>query len=117
MANRATRLTYAFRRVEPPPRAADWSTLVLAVFRTLSGVLGLGAGHPTNSLLFVVRGVVGLSLVVFVGFKLYRVRRRVSGVWLRDRHTTFSVLLAVVAFAPLGTGIVWMLGIEVRIGF
>ncbi|NLV01622.1 molybdopterin-dependent oxidoreductase [Haloferax volcanii] len=117
MASRATRLTRALRRVEPPPRAVDWSIFALVVFETLSGVLSLGAGHPANGLLFVAHGVAGLSLVVLVGCKLYRVRRRVLDARLRDRHTALSVLLAVVALASLGTGIAWVLGVEVRIGF
>ncbi|GGC63355.1 hypothetical protein GCM10007209_26860 [Haloferax sulfurifontis] len=80
-------------------------------------MLSLGAGHPANGLLFVVHGVAGLSLVVLVGFKLHRVRRRVLDSRLRDRHTALSVLLAVVALAALGTGVAWVLGVEVRIAF
>ncbi|WP_188424100.1 molybdopterin-dependent oxidoreductase [Haloferax sulfurifontis] len=114
MASRAAR---ALRRFEPPPRAVDWSIFALVVFETLSGVLSLGAGHPANGLLFVVHGVAGLSLVVLVGFKLHRVRRRVLDSRLRDRHTALSVLLAVVALAALGTGVAWVLGVEVRIAF
>ncbi|WP_148412964.1 molybdopterin-dependent oxidoreductase [Haloferax sp. KTX1] len=114
MASRAAR---ALRRVEPPPRAVDWSIFALVVFEALSGVLSLGAGHPANGLLFVVHGVAGLSLVVLVGFKLYRVRRRVLDSRLRDRHTALSVVLAVVALAALGTGVAWVLGVEVRIAF
>ncbi|ELZ91888.1 sulfite oxidase [Haloferax mucosum ATCC BAA-1512] len=113
----AGRIARTLRRVEPPPRAVDWSILVLVLFEALSGVLSLGAGHPANGLLFVTHGVAGLSLVVLVGFKLYRVRRRVLDSRLRDRHTAVSILLAVVALAALGTGIAWVLGVEVGLGF
>lgn len=114
MAGRTLR---ALRRVEPPPRAVDWSIFVLVLFQTLSGVVSLGAGHPANSLLFVVHGVAGLSLVVLVGFKLFRVRHRVLDSRLYDRHTAVSILLAVVALAALGTGIAWVLGIKISVGF
>ncbi|WP_396610502.1 molybdopterin-dependent oxidoreductase [Haloferax sp. S1W] len=111
------RLLRTVRRLEPPPRAVDWSILVLVLFETLSGVLSLGAGHPANALLFVAHGVAGLSLVALVGFKLYRVRHRVLDSRLHDRTTTISVLLAIVALAALGTGIAWVAGVEIRFGF
>ncbi|WP_410765506.1 molybdopterin-dependent oxidoreductase [Haloferax sp. DFSO60] len=111
------RLESLRRRVEPPPRAVDWSILVLTLFEALSGTLSLGAGHPANGLLFVVHGVAGLSLVALVGFKLYRVRHRVLDSRLHDRDTPVSILLALVALLTLGTGIAWVVGFEVRIAF
>ncbi|WP_049907537.1 molybdopterin-dependent oxidoreductase [Haloferax elongans] len=113
----AGRIAQLRNRLEPPPRAVDWSILVLVVFETLSGVLSLGAGHPANALLFVTHGVAGLSLVALVGFKLYRVRHRVLDSRLHDRTTAISVLLAIVALAALGTGIAWVAGVEIRVGF
>ncbi|WP_416838865.1 molybdopterin-dependent oxidoreductase [Haloferax sp. DFSO52] len=113
----ASRFVRAVRRLEPPPRAVDWSILVIVVFEALSGVLSLGAGHPAHSVLFLLHGVVGLTLVALVGFKLYRVRHRVLDSRLHDRHTFTSIVLAVVALAALATGIAWVAGVTVRIGF
>ncbi|KAB1192274.1 molybdopterin-dependent oxidoreductase [Haloferax sp. MBLA0076] len=113
----AGRFVRALRRVEPPPRAVDWSILVLVLFEALSGVLSLGAGHPANGALFLFHGIAGLTLVALVGFKLYRVRHRVVDSRLHDGNTAASVLLAVVALAALGTGIAWVSGVEVRLGF
>ncbi|KAB1186566.1 MULTISPECIES: molybdopterin-dependent oxidoreductase [Haloferax] len=112
-----SRFVRALRRVEPPPRAVDWSILVLVMFEALSGVLSLGAGHPANGVLFLLHGVAGLTLVALVGFKLYRVRYRVLDSRLYDRHTATSILLALVALAALGTGIAWVSGVTVRVGF
>ncbi|MFC7204452.1 molybdopterin-dependent oxidoreductase [Haloferax namakaokahaiae] len=111
------RLESLRRRVEPPPRAVDWSILLLTLFEALSGTLSLGAGHPANGLLFVAHGVAGLTLVALVGFKLYRVRHRVLDSRLHDRNTPVSVLLALVVLLALGTGIAWVAGFEVRIAF
>ncbi|KAB1197098.1 MULTISPECIES: molybdopterin-dependent oxidoreductase [Haloferax] len=112
-----SRFVRAVRRFEPPPRAVDWSILVLVLFEALSGVVSLGAGHPANGVLFLLHGVAGLTLVALVGFKLYRVRHRVLDSRLYDRHTLASIVLAVVALAALATGIAWVAGVEVRIGF
>lgn len=111
------RLDWIRRRVEPPPRAVDWSILVLTLFEACSGVVSLGAGHPANGLLFVAHGIAGLSLVALIGFKLYRVRNRVLDARLHDRNTPVSILLAVVALLALGTGIAWVLGVDIRIAF
>ncbi|WP_411968013.1 molybdopterin-dependent oxidoreductase [Haloferax sp. YSSS75] len=113
----ASRFVRTVRRLEPPPRAVDWSIFVLVVFEAVSGVITLGAGHPANALLFLLHGVAGVSLVALVGFKLYRVRHRVLDSRLHDKHTLASVVLAVVALAALATGIAWVAGVEVRLGF
>ena len=111
------RLRRALRRVEPSPPVVDWSILALVGFEVASGVLGLGAGHVSAWLLFDAHAVAGFALVVLLGFKLRRVRHRVTTARLWDGATPLSILQAVVALAALGTGIYWGFGGDFRLWF
>lgn len=111
------RLRRALRRVEPSPPVVDWSILALVGFEVATGVLGLGAGHASAWLLFDAHAVAGFALVVLLGFKLRRVRHRVTTARLWDGATPLSILQAVVAIATLGIGVYWGLGGDFRLWF
>jgi hypothetical protein len=63
-------------RLTPAPRVADWSLLALAAGALCTGVLSLGAGHPSAALLFLGHGAFGVALAAVLAVKLRRVRRR-----------------------------------------
>jgi DMSO/TMAO reductase YedYZ molybdopterin-dependent catalytic subunit len=111
------RIGAAVDRLEPHPRLVDWSILVLVAFEAGSGLVSLGAGHPSAWPLFVAHSVAGLTLVALLFYKLRRVRARVTDRRLWDRATALSVATALVALATLGLGAFWALGGEVRLWF
>ena len=97
-------------RLTPAPRVVDWSLLALAAGALCTGVLSLGAGHPSAALLFLGHGALGVALAAVLAVKLRRVRRRVTDRRAWDRATPLSILTALVAVAALGTGTAWTLG-------
>ncbi|WP_224332567.1 molybdopterin-dependent oxidoreductase [Haloprofundus halobius] len=101
--------------VEPQPRLVDWSIFALVCFETLSGLLSFTVGTSDGAWLFWLHAVAGLTLVALVGFKLYRVRHRVTNRRLWTRATALSLLLTVLALATLGTGIAWVIGADADI--
>ncbi|MFB6167524.1 MAG: molybdopterin-dependent oxidoreductase [Haloferacaceae archaeon] len=98
--------------VTPSPRVVDWSLLALAAGALATGVVSLGAGHPSDALLFVGHGALGVALAAVLAVKLRRVRRRVTDRRLWDPATPLSILTAVVVLSALGTGTAWALGAE-----
>ncbi|UIP00395.1 molybdopterin-dependent oxidoreductase [Halobaculum sp. CBA1158] len=103
------------RRVEPPPRVVDWAIAVCVACEVASGLYSFTRGTPSGAWVFWLHSSVGLTLAALVGFKLYRVRRRVAAPASWDRFTPVSVLQAVVTLAALGTGTFWVLGGNVPI--
>jgi DMSO/TMAO reductase YedYZ molybdopterin-dependent catalytic subunit len=102
--------------LEPRPRLVDWSILGCVLLETLTGVVSLGAGAPPQWPLFWIHRVVGVTLVFLLFFKFRRVRPRLRrGNW--NRATPVSMLTAVVALAALATGIAWLLGADLDLGF
>ncbi|KTG09648.1 sulfite oxidase [Haloprofundus marisrubri] len=99
-------------RIEPRPRLVDWSIFVLVSFEVASGLLSFTVGTPDGAWLFWLHAVAGLTLVALVGFKLYRVRHRVTNRHLWNRATGVSILLTVVTLSALGTGIAWVFGAD-----
>ena len=100
----------ALRRLEPPPRVVDWAIAVAVAVEVVSGLYSFTRGTPSGAWVFWLHSAVGLSLAGLVGFKLYRVRRRVAARAAWDRFTPLSVLQAIVTLAALGTGVFWVLG-------
>ncbi|MFC7046358.1 molybdopterin-dependent oxidoreductase [Halobacteriaceae archaeon GCM10025711] len=100
-------------RFSLPPRLVDWTILAVVLFQVASGVVSFSAGRPSQRAVFVVHGMAGLTLVVLLAWKLWRVRRRLTGRW--TRRTAFSALLAVVALGALGTGVAWVVGADVAV--
>ena len=103
-------------RLELPPRLVDWSILVAVGFSLLTGLVSLVSGRPGDAVVFVLHGMGGLALVVLLFWKLRRVRHRVMNRAAWDRHTPLSVLLATIALAALGSGILWVFGGTLDIG-
>jgi hypothetical protein len=96
----------------PSPRVVDWSLLALATGALATGVVSLGTGHASGSLLFLGHGALGVGLAAVLAVKLRRVRRRVTDRRLWDPATPLSILTALVVLAALGTGTAWALGAE-----
>ncbi|WP_435348021.1 molybdopterin-dependent oxidoreductase [Haloarchaeobius sp. HRN-SO-5] len=94
-------------RIEPDPSVVDAAILVAVLLEGATGLLSLTA-RLDDGWVFVLHGVVGIALVVLLGFKFRRVWRRVAG---RPSGTVaVSVLLAALAVAALVTGVAWTLG-------
>jgi hypothetical protein len=100
--------------VTPPARVVDLGILVSIVVLLATGIASMFAATPSAAWVYVVHGVVGVTLVGFVALKLWRVRHRVrarpTGVWT-------SILLAVLALAALATGLAWVFGLSLDLGF
>jgi len=94
-----------------PARLTDASVLLAVGLALLTGLASLLA-TPADWWVFVAHGVVGLALVVLLGWKLRRVAPRIrAGVRTGSPTVAASVLLAVVALAALATGIAWTTGL------
>jgi len=98
------------RRLEPPPRVVDWAIAVAVAVEVVSGLYSFTRGAPSGAWVFWLHSTVGLTLAGLVGFKLYRVRRRVTARAAWDRFTPLSVLQAILTLAALGTGVFWVVG-------
>jgi len=98
----------------PPARVVDLGILVSIVVLLSTGIASMFAATPSTAWVYVTHGVVGVTLVGFVALKLWRVRRRVrakpTGVWT-------SLALAALALAALATGIAWVFGLELDLGY
>ncbi|QZP36840.1 molybdopterin-dependent oxidoreductase [Halobaculum magnesiiphilum] len=105
----------ALRRVEPPARVVDWAIAACVAFEVASGLYSFTRGTPSGAWVFWLHSTVGLTLAALVGFKLWRVRRRVTSTASWDRFTPLSVLQAAVTLAALATGAFWVLGGNVPI--
>jgi DMSO/TMAO reductase YedYZ molybdopterin-dependent catalytic subunit len=100
--------------VAPPARVVDAGILFAVVALLATGVASMFAATPATAWVYVLHGVAGLTLVALVALKLWRVRRRVqarpTGVWT-------SLVLAALSLAALATGIAWVLGLSLDLGF
>src|SRR6056297_380910 len=97
-------------RLRPPPRLVDWSIFVLVVSAAGSGFLSFLGMRPAWVPVFWFHRTVGLALIVLLGFKLARVRYRLTNRDQWQASTVLSVLTALVAFGTIGTGVVWVFG-------
>ncbi|TKX52021.1 sulfite oxidase, partial [Halorubrum sp. SS7] len=52
-----------------------------------------------------------------LGWKLARVRRRLTDPDLWQRSTALSVLTLVAALGAIGTGVAWVFGLDVRLSY
>lgn len=103
----ARRLLSALR---PPPRAVDWSIFAVVLLAAGSGVLSFLGVRPAWTPVFWFHRTVGLTLIVLLGFKLARVRYRLTDSEQWRASTALSVLTALTAFATIGSGVAWVFG-------
>ncbi|KOX97748.1 MULTISPECIES: molybdopterin-dependent oxidoreductase [Halorubrum] len=111
------RLRTALDRVEPPPRAVDWSLFAFVVAEALTGLVSFTVGVPEGWPLFWLHRALGVGIVALLAWKLARVRRRLTDPNLWRRSTALSALTLVAAVGAIGTGVAWVFGLDVRISY
>jgi len=116
MADRS-RLHDALDRLEPPPRAVDWSLFAFVVAEAVTGLVSFTVSVPKGWLLFWLHRALGVGIVALLAWKLARVRRRLTDPGLWRRSTALSVLTLVAALGALTTGIAWVFGLDVRVSY
>lgn len=107
----------AVAAVRPPPRVVDWSLFGLVVFEAVSGLASFTVGTPAGWPVFWLHRIVGVTFVALLGFKLARVRHRLTDSDQWQRSTLLSVLTAIAAVGALATGIAWLFGLDVRLSY
>ena len=100
--------------LRPSPRAVDWSIFTAVLLAAGSGVLSFLGMRPAWLGVFWFHRAVGLALIVLIGFKLARVRYRLTDSRQWQTSTALSVALAVTA---IGTGVVWVFGFAPEIPY
>ena len=103
--------------LQPPPRLVDWSLFVIVLFEVTSGLLSFTVADPGWWPLFWGHRIAGLTLVPLLGFKLYRVRDRITDRAEWQPSTLLSALTLLAALGALGTGIAWAFGLDVRLWY
>ena len=103
--------------VEPPPRLVDWSLLAIVVFETVTGLVSFTVGSPSGWPVFWAHRIAGVTFVALLGFKLARVRYRLTDRRQWRPSTGLSVLTAIAALGALATGIAWVFGLDVRLSY
>ncbi|TKX87898.1 sulfite oxidase, partial [Halorubrum sp. SS5] len=111
------RLRTALDRLEPPPRAVDWSLFAFVVAEAVTGLVSFTVGVPEGWPLFWLHRALGVGIVALLAWKLARVRRRLTDPTLWRRSTALSVLTLVAAVGAIGTGVAWVFGLDVRISY
>jgi hypothetical protein len=103
-------------RLLPTPVAVDWGILGAVAVAVATGLASLLAGRPGEGWVVVAHGVVGVALAALVALKLARVWQRVRPSNLTGARV-FSLALAALALAALGTGVAWTLGTDSPLAF
>ena len=111
------RLRTALDRLEPPPRAVDWSLFAFVLAETVTGLVSFTVGVPEGWPLFWLHRSLGVGIVALLAWKLARVRRRLTDPNLWRRSTALSVLTLVAAVGALATGAAWVFGLDVRLSY
>jgi len=112
-----SRIDEALDRLEPPPRAVDWSLLAFVVAEAVTGLVSFTVGAPEGWPLFWLHRALGVGIVALLAWKLARVRRRLTDPGLWRRSTALSVLTLVAVLGALATGIAWVFGLDVRVSY
>jgi len=107
----------ALDRLEPPPRAVDWSLFAFVTAEVGTGLVSFTVGVPEGWPIFWLHRALGVGIVALLAWKLARVRRRLTDPGLWRRSTALSVLTLVAAVGALSTGIVWVFGLDVRLSY
>ena len=111
------RLRAALDRLEPPPRAVDWSLFAFVVAEAVTGLVSFTVGVPEGWPLFWLHRALGFGIGALLAWKLARVRRRLTNPTLWRRSTALSVLTLVAAVGAIGTGVAWVFGLDVRVSY
>ncbi|ELZ38691.1 molybdopterin-dependent oxidoreductase [Halorubrum tebenquichense] len=111
------RLRAVLDRLDPPPRAVDWSLFAFVVAEAVTGLVSFTVGVPEGWPLFWFHRSLGVGIVALLGWKLARVRRRLTDPDLWRRSTALSVLTLVAAVGAIGTGVAWVFGLDVRLSY
>jgi len=103
--------------LQPRPRVVDWSLLAVVAFEAASGLLSFTVAVPAGWPLFWLHRAAGLAFAVLLGFKLARVRGRLTDTEHWQRSTALSVLTLLAAVGALATGVLWVFGLDVRLSY
>ena len=109
------RLQNALAFVRPPPRLVDWSIFAIVCFEAASGLVSFTVGSATWWPLFWAHRIAGLTLIFLLGFKLARVRYRLTNTGQWRPSTLLSVVTVLSVCGALATGIIWVFGVDVRL--
>jgi DMSO/TMAO reductase YedYZ molybdopterin-dependent catalytic subunit len=112
--SRARDLVSALR---PPPRLVDWSILAVVVFEAVSGLVSFTIATSEGWPLFWAHRIAGLTLIFLLGYKLARVRHRLTDSTHWRPTTALSVVTLLAAVGALATGIGWVAGVDVRLAY
>ncbi|MUW14314.1 molybdopterin-dependent oxidoreductase [Halorubrum sp. CBA1125] len=110
-----SRFRAALDRLEPPPRAVDWSLFAFVVAEAVTGLVSFTVAVPAGWPLFWLHRSLGVAIVVLLAWKLARVRGRLTDPTVWRRSTSLSVLTLVAVLGTLSTGIAWVFGLDVRV--
>lgn len=88
-------------------RVVDWALFALILFEVLSGLGSFLVGRPEGRAIFVVHGVLGLSMLLLLALKFRRVYARVAEPRRWRPATLVAVLAAGSALAAIALGVVW----------
>lgn len=114
---RVARLRGIIDTVQPSPRLVDWSIFLIVCFEATTGLLSFTVGTPSWWPLFWAHRIAGLSLIILLGFKLGRVRHRLTNREYWQPTTFLSVITLVAVFGTIITGIVWVFGLDIRVSY
>jgi multisubunit Na+/H+ antiporter MnhG subunit len=92
------------------PRLTDWSIAFAAALAFITGIVSLISGHPWEWFIFVLHGVAGLWLLLFLWGKLRRVWPRLAHLRRWNRRTAFGLAALLLVALALGSGIWWVAG-------
>lgn len=102
---------------DPPPRFVDWSLLLFVTAEVVTGFVSFTVGTPSGWPVFWLHRMLGFGIVVLLCWKLLRVRQRLTNPSLWRKSTAVSVLLLVSVLGALGTGVLWIFGLDVRLSY
>ena len=100
------------RALEPRPRIVDWSIFLAVLVETVSGFVSFLGVSAAWAPLFWLHRIVGLTLIVLLGFKLARVRHRITDAEQWQPSTLLSIVTLLFAVAAIGSGVVWVFGYD-----
>jgi DMSO/TMAO reductase YedYZ molybdopterin-dependent catalytic subunit/cytochrome b561 len=107
----------ALDALSPPPRLVDWSLLAVVVLEAVTGFVSFTVGSPSGWPIFWLHRILGLTFLAFLGFKLLRVRHRLTRPEEWRASTVVSVLTLLAAVGAFATGIAWVFGLDVRLAY